>query len=532
MRQYLTLLLPLLFAPLFLYGQSTIPRMIRSDTSSHFLGLVPSNSISYMQEQSGTLWLGTSNGLARSVDYGNGWESFNANSAFANRGIFALTVKGDTIWTATGYDYQIEGGSSVHTGSGYAYSIDDGATWTHRDQPLDSRGDSIIAYGINDSLRILPVVVPQQNVTYDISLSDYYVWIASWSSGLRKSTDNGQTWERILLPTDDLSSLTPDDTLWSYAETDTLQEFKIWKRFDPRANNNLLAFSVYAANNDTIWCGTAGGVNKSTNGGFSWVRFTHQNQRKGILGNWVVAINEQHVNNIHRVWTTNWKADDASEDYGVSYTENGGESWKNLLPGVKAYDFAFKDSIVYIASDNGVYRTTDNGATFQLFSTFIDSVTRAYLPQRTVYSVSVIEDTVYLGTDDGLVSSIDNAMVQFGSSWKVIRTYEKVGTQMKTYAYPNPYSPPVDNIVRIHYGGSNFNAPDSDTRKVSIELFDFGMNRVRTLITDAIRSQSREYDEPWDGKDNDGNIVPNGVYFYRVVIDGGEPMFGKILVMQ
>jgi hypothetical protein len=36
----------------------------------------------------------------------------------------------------------------------------------------------------------------------------------------------------------------------------------------------------------------------------------------------------------------------------------------------------------------------------------------------------------------------------------------------------------------------------------------------------------------WDGRTDAGDLVKNGVYFYRVTIDGGEPMWGKIMVLQ
>ncbi len=36
----------------------------------------------------------------------------------------------------------------------------------------------------------------------------------------------------------------------------------------------------------------------------------------------------------------------------------------------------------------------------------------------------------------------------------------------------------------------------------------------------------------WDGTDDAGQMVPNGVYFYRIEKDSGDPFFGKILVLK
>ncbi len=59
------------------------------------------------------------------------------------------------------------------------------------------------------------------------------------------------------------------------------------------------------------------------------------------------------------------------------------------------------------------------------------------------------------------------------------------------------------------------------------------MNYIRTIIQNAPRNRTVEgVPEFWDGTDDNGNYLPNGVYFYRVDIDDEEPLFGKIIYMQ
>jgi photosystem II stability/assembly factor-like uncharacterized protein len=486
----------------------------------------PSNSVSHVLYRDGTLWIGSSKGLGSSTDLGRSWTSYRSDAAFATDGIFAISALDQSIWVATGFDKDL-GDGSVQTGSGYAVSSDGGTTWSHLPQTLDQRGDSLLAYGVNDSIWILPVVVPEQNVTFDIAQAAGKTWIASWASGLRSTTDNGTTWQRVLLPTDDRSSLRPTDTLWTYASNDTAHLRRIFRRIDPRRNNNLLAFSVFASGPNTVWCGTAGGVNKSTDGGLSWTRFTHTNQASPILGNWVIAIDMQSFGGTARVWTTNWKAEDQNEEFGVSYSDDDGRIWTNLLHGIRAYDFAFRDSIAYIATDEGLYRTSDGGQSFEAVSTITDPQSHQRLSTSKVFSVDVVGDTVFIGTSDGMASTVDDGTQPFGTTWKIYRAYEASASTGTTYAYPNPFSP-IQEPVRIHY----FTPPGATDRSVTIELFDFGMNRVRSLVLGATRQGATEYDELWDGRNDGGTIVSNGVYMYRLQIDGGEPMFGKILVLQ
>jgi hypothetical protein len=228
-----------------------------------------------------------------------------------------------------------------------------------------------------------------------------------------------------------------------------------------------------------------------------------------------------------RLWATSWKANDPDEQFGVTYTDDGGISWTNILPGVKAYDFAFKDSIVYIASDDGVYRTDDGGSTFARFSKMSNSGQRQSIASQAVYAVGVLADTVYAGTGDGLASTVENGVGSFGSSWTLYRTFQAVSGN-SSYAYPNPFAPSL-GPVRIHY----FPGDGSGSAAISIDIFDFGMNRVRSLVHEAARAHGAEADELWDGRDDNGRIVANGVYFYRISRGGSDDhSFGKILAIQ
>jgi hypothetical protein len=473
-------------------------------------GRLPSNSVSHMAfREPSSLWIGTGKGLARTTSGGGSWESFRSLPEFASQGIFAIALQGDTVLTSTGFTKDVEG-DNVQTGSGFTYSLNNGNTWTHRPQPLDAPSDSIVQYGQN-TVRFLPITVPEQNVTFDLALQDSIVWIASWSSGLRKSFDLGSTWERIVLPSDSRSSISPSDSLGRYV-------------MDPRLNNNFLAFSVYVQSPSIIWCGTAGGVNKSTDGGISWTRFTRQNQSAPILANWVIAINGQRLDSTLRIWTTNWVAG-SNEQFGVSYSDDGGRIWKNVLPGIRAYAFAFRDSIAYVATEEGIYRTPNGGRSWSASGTIVDRTTGEQIRSSEVFSVSVIGDTVFVGTGDGIAKTVDNASHPFGMEWQVLRAFQPLQQGATTYAYPNPFSPRTD-VARIHYATRNAQ------ENVTVEIFDFGMNRVRTIANDAQRSGPREYDEIWDGRDDNSTQVSNGVYFYRVVLNGSEPVWGKIMVLQ
>ena len=437
--------------------------------------------------------------------------SYRGVPEFPRPGIYAMDVKGDTIWCATGYVEQTQTAGNVQTGTGYAYSFNNGATWYSAPQPLDARSDSLVPYG-QYNINFLPIVVPEQNVTFRIAVTDSAVWVASWSSGLRKTTDNGATWHRTVLPSDSLSSIGPGDPLQGYV-------------VDPRQNNNYLAFSVFVESPSIVWAGTAGGVNRSSDGGVSWKRFTATNEIEHVLANWTVAIRGQRLGSHTRIWTANWPAASSGETYSVSCTDDSGLTWKTSLVGMKGYDFAFKDSIVYVAADQGLFRSSDGGISWTMSGSIVDPVSGNVVTSTSFYAAGVVGDSVYGGNADGLVRTIDNGPGTFGSSWTVFRAIQPVGNRSATYSYPNPFSPRQES-VRFHYNSG------ATPATVTIEVFDFGMHRVKTVVRDAPRSGPQERDELWDGRNETGSIVPNGVYFYRVSVNGGDPVWGKVMVLQ
>jgi hypothetical protein len=111
--------------------------------------------------------------------------------------------------------------------------------------------------------------------------------------------------------------------------------------------------------------------------------------------------------------------------------------------------------------------------------------------------------------------------------WKIYRALQEIdlGSDLKTYSAPNPFSPD-DEVTRFYY------KTGKSQSKITIKIFDFGMNPVRTLIQNAVRANPNELYTSWDGKSNEGYRVANGVYFYRVEIDDDKPVWGKVIVLQ
>lgn len=482
---------PQLFVVFILFGfaqllfSQSLTRTFRLDQPPEPKTGLASNTITDIVITDAEMWLGTGRGLSKTVNSGLLFESFDDENGLGKGGVSALAVNDSVVWVATGFDSLTDVGE-LQTGGGLAYSRDRGNTWFHVPQPG---------------------VTPVQNITFDLALRENEVWITSFGGGLRKSSDLGETWQIV----------TPDTFV-----------------FNPQARLNHRAFSVLNAGG-VLWVGTAGGINRSTDGGLTWTNFRHDSARvdETISGNFVVAIGEQIHNGRTIIWAgtreTTVESGDQTEFRGISWTEDLGFTWKTGLEGETIHNIAFDDSVVYAASDKGLFKSIDFGENWFLFPAIANQDGTRRILANEVFDAAVDADHVlWAGTANGLASTSTN-----GAVWQVFQVFARTGGdgEPRTYAYPNPFSPNVhnrlgdDGHVRFQYNTRN------DTR-VTIKIYDFAMEHVTTVAENVPRPADGDFYEIWNGRNDRGEQVHNGVYFYRVELEGDGMYWGKLIIMN
>ncbi|MGE5353039.1 MAG: hypothetical protein ACM3P0_13225 [Acidobacteriota bacterium] len=490
-----------------LTAQSLPKRFMLNGQDKEYADSPAGNDIGDIIALGDTVIVSTGAGISRSSDRGETWTNFLSLTPSDNKDLSAMAYFNGVIWAA----FQAEEeqlGEVQPIGAGIIYSTDRGVSWNNIPQPVDKKTDTLITYGRN-ILRIVPIHTKVNNVTYDIAVIKNIIWIASWAGGLRKSSDMGKTWQKVVLPTDSLDSISPDDALNFTVKSQDLNE---------------LVFSIAAVDSLTFYVGSAGGINKTTDGGLSWRKFNHLNQQKPIRGNFV---NYMKYNPLTKtLYASTWRASGTTEFYGLSFTTDGGESWNTALDGEKPRGIGFKMEDVIVLTETGAFRSSNMGRTWIPAGRITDSRSKLSLKTNVFNSAASEGDDIWLGTDFALVKLKENGTMWSGD-WRIYMASQPLEAGSGSYAFPNPFSPDVETVSIKYSTGDKASS-------VTIRIFDFGMNLVRTVIQNAQRGSTNGYStiDFWDGRNENGKIVPNGVYFYRIDIDGLSPSFGKIMVVM
>ena len=68
--------------------------------------------------------------------------------------------------------------------------------------------------------------------------------------------------------------------------------------------------------------------------------------------------------------------------------------------------------------------------------------------------------------------------------------------------------------------------------RVTLRIFNFAMELVATVVSGKERPIPGDYSEVWDGRNEQGELVANGVYFYRLDLEGEGTFWGKLIVLD
>jgi hypothetical protein len=407
-------------------------------------------------------------------------------------------------------------------------------SFEERSPQLDTPSDTTVSFGVS-TLPAVPITQQAESAPQDLAFGPRAdtVWVAGLQSGIRWTADQGETWTRAVLPPDTSQTVDPS------TPTDVL----VAPPLDGgRGFLNHVGFSVLVDETGTVWAGTARGVNRSrpasvvADGSRRWRRFAAADTANSLPGEVVVDLAEQpRSGGRNPVWMATWAGQQAQEGalqrFGVAVTPDGGDTFRQTLVGERVFEIAAREARVYAAGRTGLFVSDDQGQTWRTIERFpLQNEGRVLPPDLAAQAVAVTDAALWVGTSDGLLRldrTREPDLLDGAPRWRLFRAEVPVNPEepteevpdVSTYAYPNPFVPSRDQLVRIAY-----ELPEA--RTVEVTIFDFGMNAVRTITEQKSAGQQETV---WDGTDERGLRVPTGTYHYTVDL-GDKTVQGKILL--
>jgi hypothetical protein len=115
--------------------------------------------------------------------------------------------------------------------------------------------------------------------------------------------------------------------------------------------------------------------------------------------------------------------------------------------------------------------------------------------------------TFYISTGEG--NDVSCNAVWLGPEWPIppgaIEPGPIIPEEHSPINYPNPFNP--ETIIKFY---------NNKLEPVSIVIYNVAGQKVRTLANEELMSIG-EYELKWDGKNETGESLPSGTYFYKII---------------
>lgn len=364
-----------------------------------------------------------------------------------------------------------------------------------------------------------------------------------------KSTDSGSVWTTLFAPSipgtelfdliarDSVSYLATSSGLFANPNIPSQGLLLEYRVADPSTGLTLdsYKFRAVAIIAHKLYTGTTGGCAYSISNNNWRVFMANTDPRKhdlavartfansGLSGDWVVALMVQPYHDTAIVWAACRRVPDTlDQNNGVSFSKDFGATWQTVLPQLQVWNFAHdQNGMVYAAATEGLYYADPPWTTWTR-ADIIDAQTQDTMVSTSeIFSVEVADSILWVGTGSGLARRPLNNP----AGWEVIRVFKPVEQADEVFAAPVPFSP-LNNSGRltIHYRVES-------SAEVTVKIYDFAMNLVRTIAENKSRAGGGSYFETWDGYNADGDMVAVGIYYFKISYSTGEERWGRLAIV-
>ncbi len=269
---------------------------------------------------------------------------------------------------------------------------------------------------------------------------------------------------------------------------------------DQGANfGTITTIAVAPSDPDVIYVGTDdSNVWVTQNGGGNWT-----NVSGSLPDRWVTRVAVDPTDDSIGCVTFSGLRWDEAIGYVYRTTDSGG-SWADVtgdLPGAPVNALVIdpdQTSRLFVGTDVGCFYTEDLGGTWRMLGT--------NLPAVPVYDLKLHQPTRTLvaGTHGRSMHSIDLGTLTDAVAGDLPGPRIAAGLSN----HPNPFNPNTTIAFNL-----------TRASNVSLDVFDLGGRRVRSLLSGSRRAGSHRVE--WDGRNDGGRPVASGMYIARLETDGG-----------
>jgi photosystem II stability/assembly factor-like uncharacterized protein len=326
-------------------------------------------------------------GIWKTTNRGTTWQPVFDDAGFTSIGDLAISpADPSVIWAGTGERNSLR---SQGWGDGVYRSTDAGKSWTH----LGLEGTRVIGR--------IAAHPGDPDVAYVAALGP--LWGASPERGVYKTTDGGESWDRVLFVND----------------TTGFIDLKM----DPRDPDVLYA----AAWHRVRWgggrmegAGAGSGIWKTTDGGRRWTELTDPALANGLptdamgrIGLGIAPSEPDRIYAVIQVATSAWSSS-ISEDGGIFRSDDAGRSWRRVHDISAVPDYFYNEvwidpndaDHIWLAQTQ-LQESKDGGETFSTVR-----MSRVHVDQHAMWVDPDDSNTIVLGNDGGVYLSYDG-----GSTW-------------------------------------------------------------------------------------------------------------------
>ncbi len=328
-------------------------------------------------------------------------------------------------------------------------------------------------------------------------------------------------------------------------EHDFPNPYHVWSGADNLNDDKITTMEV---RDSLVFFGTTNGFAISTDRGESYRIFrvntdtlaadfvlnhSYLQTLGGISGNFIPALAVQYIDGDYaRIWVSGRPASEVGQSNGISvgqYVARGASeikdslAWKVGYPNGFAWNFAFNGDTVFAATDVGLLMNyQDVGETWDTVALTDTLGNELVLPGTPVYAVEVSGNSLWVGTGDRTLRLDLNSMY-------TDLVLAVVDSTNEVYAFPVPFSHTRDLGVDFHF----FVEKEA---YITIEIYDFAMNLVARVVDNQLfppgfYPESGPMRTTWDGRNERGEQVAVGVYYFKVSYSTGEVRWGKLAVI-